>query len=78
MKKTGLFLLSAGFAALMFASCEQYTPMTAEQLEEKATAAFEEQVGELTATKTSECAESMQASVDAKVEELKTAAAAVQ
>lgn len=77
MRKAGLFFAVAGFFAMALSSCgETYTPMTEEQISAKVDSMFNAQSEAITKEKQDACTQSMEASVAAKVEELKTAATA--
>jgi hypothetical protein len=74
MKKAGLLLLVSGFFALALSSCgTAYTPMTEEQINAKVDSTFNAQKEAITTTANEACASTMEASVAAKVEELKAA-----
>ena len=76
MKKAGLILVASGFFALALSSCgSSYTPMTEEQISTKSDSTFNAQKETLTQQANEACAQGMEASVAAKLEELQANAA---
>jgi hypothetical protein len=76
MRKAGLIIVTSVFFALALSSCgSSYTPMTEEQISSKADSIFNVQKETLTQQANEACAQGMEASVAARVEEKKANAA---